>query len=289
VTLPEVLLPAVEADLSVIVPTIGRESLREAVQSVLQQTVAPLEILVCVDGDENIGNARAALGDLVDGPQVKLLVVPRTYRPVDARNAGLAHARGSFIAMLDDDDEWVPEKLERQLPLLTDDYLAVGSNALHVSIDTERAYFASLPAQVELRDFLRGNPLITSSLILRREILLRVDGFPSTPPLLDDYACWMRVALFGRIRLVDENLVRYRAAEGGSVSGRLAREGRDAVLSTLRATRAWVGPAEGGLRMRLRLDLAMVSRLLRRVVESLRWRVRRRPRGRDQMRSVPAQ
>lgn len=92
---------------SVVVPTIGRPSLRRAVQSVLEQTVPALEIVVVVDGDERV--------DLPADDRVIVLHTSFRSGPAIARQTGIDAVRGSVIAMLDDDDEWYPAKLEQQL------------------------------------------------------------------------------------------------------------------------------------------------------------------------------
>ncbi|WP_328601611.1 glycosyltransferase family 2 protein [Nocardia terrae] len=93
--------------MSVIVPTVGRASLRRAVESALRQTYPVTEVLVV-----------AAEGLAVDLPADTRITLVRTadrLRPGAARQAGIVAARGTVIALLDDDDEWRPEKLRCQL------------------------------------------------------------------------------------------------------------------------------------------------------------------------------
>lgn len=99
--------------ISVIVPTYLRPALvTRAVRSALQQTFEDIEVLVVVDGrDERTCRALEALGD----PRVRILVPECNLGNAGARNHGIAAARGQWVALLDDDDLWYPEKLERQL------------------------------------------------------------------------------------------------------------------------------------------------------------------------------
>lgn len=104
------------ANISVIIPTRNREAfLREALHSVLSQTVTPLEIIVVDDGSTD-GTAAFVRGL---GHPVRH-VVQQQSGPAAARNAGLVLAAGEYIAFLDDDDEWPKDRLEAQLPHLVD-------------------------------------------------------------------------------------------------------------------------------------------------------------------------
>lgn len=100
---------------SVVIATKNRPALLErAVKSVLLQSVADLEIIVVLDRDEP--ETMAMLGALRD-ERVRMYFNAEPAGPGAARNAGAGQARGEWIAFLDDDDEWLPTKLERQLAL----------------------------------------------------------------------------------------------------------------------------------------------------------------------------
>jgi glycosyltransferase involved in cell wall biosynthesis len=98
---------------SVVIPTRDRPHLLlRAVNSVLRQTHRDLEVTVVVDRpDPDTASAVRSLGD----PRVRLFVNPDPSTAAAARNAGADQARGEWIAFLDDDDEWLPKKIERQL------------------------------------------------------------------------------------------------------------------------------------------------------------------------------
>ena len=111
--------PSPAPQISVIVPTFRRPDLvRRAVASALAQTAGELEVVVVIDGDDAgaTANTRRSLDALAD-PRVRVLETGRTLGNGAARNAGVAAARGSLVALLDDDDEWFPGKLAAQLPL----------------------------------------------------------------------------------------------------------------------------------------------------------------------------
>jgi glycosyltransferase involved in cell wall biosynthesis len=99
--------------ISVVVPTFNRPDLvLRAVRSAAAQTMGDLEIIVVVDGRDD-ATARL-LGEMAD-PRLRVILPARHLGNADARNAGVAEARGRWTALLDDDDMWLPVKLERQL------------------------------------------------------------------------------------------------------------------------------------------------------------------------------
>jgi glycosyltransferase involved in cell wall biosynthesis len=113
-------MPA-QPDVSVVIPTCGRPHLAaRAVGSALAQTHTDLEVIVVVDGpDEDTTAVLAAIGD----ERLRVIVLPERGRAPNARNVGAREARGRFVALLDDDDEWLPHKIAAQLAL------AAGSGA----------------------------------------------------------------------------------------------------------------------------------------------------------------
>ena len=102
-------------DVSVVIPTLNRPELAvRAVRSALGQTHSSLEVIVVVDGpDPATEQALAAIGD----DRVRVIVLPERGKAPNARNQGALAARGKWTALLDDDDEWLPSKLEIQLAL----------------------------------------------------------------------------------------------------------------------------------------------------------------------------
>ncbi len=103
----------VETTVSVIIPTRYRPQLvTRAIASALAQTLNAFEVVVVVDGPdpETVDAVKQ-----IDDPRLRVVELPVNVRLAGARNAGVEAAKGTWVAFLDDDDEWFPEKLERQL------------------------------------------------------------------------------------------------------------------------------------------------------------------------------
>src|SRR5438445_11739690 len=98
---------------SVVIPTLDRPRLLlRAIDSVLRQTHQDIEVIVVVDRPS--GDIVSAIQSVND-PRLRLVVNSYSLTAGGARNTGADHATGEWIAFLDDDDAWLPEKLERQL------------------------------------------------------------------------------------------------------------------------------------------------------------------------------
>ena len=106
---------------SVIIPTYNRKhTLGRAIESIISQTIKPLEIIIVDDGSND--GTREWIKE--EYPFIKYL--NQNNSGVSAsRNRGIFSANGNWIAFLDSDDEWIPEKLERQLSILSSDKEAV--------------------------------------------------------------------------------------------------------------------------------------------------------------------
>ena len=108
---------------SCIIPTYKRsDTLGRAIDSVLSQTYYEIEVLV-VDDNEKGSSESADVEKIVKSyadNRVKLVTQPRHINGAEARNAGIRASKGDFIAFLDDDDEWLPEKIEKQMSFMSE-------------------------------------------------------------------------------------------------------------------------------------------------------------------------
>ena len=200
------------ASVSVVIPTYNRkDSLLRAINSVLRQTVPVLEVLICDDGSTD-ASKEAVLG--LNNPIVKWLDCGRNGRPAIPRNKGILAATGEWVAFLDSDDVWLPEKIEKQLGvMLTQRCLASSSNAFRVMPTGARSgvYIKLDRDRITFDDLIVSNWVICSSAIVSRTILQSAGGFPESELLraAEDYALWLRISLHTNFAYVAECLMEY--------------------------------------------------------------------------------
>lgn len=205
---------------SVIIPTWNRaRTIEETIRSVLNQTYSDLEVLICDDGSTD--NTEELVKNFTD-PRIRWIKGPRGGRPAIPRNHGIRQSRGEWLAFLDSDDQWLPEKLEKQLELANKlGYMASCTNALRF-IPGEGIVGNLLEwkkTRTTFFDLMKINQVICSSSIVHRSIFDKVVGFPEDPEVIEDYALWLRVATYTDFAYVDEPLVVYRDDAANSVRG----------------------------------------------------------------------
>jgi glycosyltransferase involved in cell wall biosynthesis len=158
--------------------------LPRALRSSLRQVHPPREVIVVVDGSD--AATEAYLRSIAD-PRVRAIVLQQQTGGCAARNIGVKAAAGDWIAFLDDDDEWMPDKLEAQLKMATRSKVQYPIVACRVAAVTPEGQTFQWPKRrpapgEHLSDYLlarntwtQGEGLITTSMILApRELLLRV-------------------------------------------------------------------------------------------------------------------
>jgi glycosyltransferase involved in cell wall biosynthesis len=208
--------------ISVVIPAHNRpDLLLRAVHSVFDQTLLPRELIVVDDG-----SSPPVVQSLFEGAPVgiktSLLRSEAPQGAAAARNRGVEHATGNWIAFLDDDDAFIPEKFQ-----------AV-SEAIGLNPDADLIYH---PAEIRMvresisyrsgADRLAGGPEQTRQLLVRNLVggtsmvvakkacLLEAGGFDIEMPALEDHALWIRLSLNGcRFFFIDKPLTRYHHDTG---------------------------------------------------------------------------
>jgi glycosyltransferase involved in cell wall biosynthesis len=204
--------------ISVILPTYNRAwILEQAVDSVLDQNYANLELIVVDDGsNDDSPRLLSAYGDRVH-------CIRQTNRGVSAaRNAGIRAAGGELIALLDSDDEWLPGKVTAQV-----DYFKIHPDALICQTQ-----------ELWIRNGLRVNPgkrhrkeagmiferslelclVSPSAVMMRRSLLDDVGLFDETLLACEDYDLWLRIAWKHPIHLIDQPLIVKRGGHEDQLS-----------------------------------------------------------------------
>ncbi|MBA2669195.1 MAG: glycosyltransferase family 2 protein [Gemmatimonadetes bacterium] len=194
--------------------------LPRAIDSVLSQSLADLELVVVSDASTD--DTAAVLQTYTENdPRVRPVLLDVPHGAPGARNAGIAAARGEFTALLDDDAEWLPGKLDAQLEAIASaDRACVGyCDFVRVGLDGSIARFGSPAAagQDAWRVLLSRTFIDTSCLVVRTNVLHSIGGFDDKLPRLQDWDLAIRLAREVRFAYVPTVLVRsYESA--GSIS-----------------------------------------------------------------------
>lgn len=226
---------------SVVIPAYcSPEYLHQAVESVRQQTFAEYEIIVVDDcsGDECV--SRYELGD-----NSRLVVHSHRRGPAAARNTGINESRGRYVALMDMDDIWLPEKLERQVGMLESNP-GVGLAFCHYALADENLRpFGRQPAPKKIGKnpfgrLLAGNIIKSCSVVtLRREAIDRCGAFDEALLGTDDWDLWLRIAHDYEICADSEPLVLYRVH-----NTQLSRDAAAMRLMEVQVMRKWLALAE---------------------------------------------
>ncbi|MGC8481691.1 MAG: glycosyltransferase family 2 protein, partial [Acidimicrobiales bacterium] len=196
------LLPTI----SVIIPSFnGEGTVGEAIDSVLAQEVPVTEIIVVDDGSTDdtatVASSRSPLVRVIQATN---------GGPSRARNRGIAEATGELIAFLDDDDAWLPGKLQAQLNVLARD-----QDLDLVATSWSRTREITLPERAPLSrltyyQILLFNRFQTSTVLARRSAIEDIAGFDPALDGVEDWDFWLRLSADHRLAIVDAPYVFYR-------------------------------------------------------------------------------
>ena len=209
---------------SVIVPVYNREEYVGAtIESILSQTYPSIEIVLVNDGSKD--NSLNILRDYESKYPEKIVVIDQVNQgQVASRNNAIRKAKGEFIAFLDSDDLWKPEKLELQIPLFSENvglvYSAIDNidetgNIVNTEICDDSITGFILP-QLLVRNRMTGG-----TVVLTRKSLDEVGLFDEKFNAAENWDLWIRVCKKYEARLVNKPLVQYRVHPGNMSKDRL--------------------------------------------------------------------
>lgn len=225
---PEVLSAAAAGDLqplvSVIVTTFNRKGLlAETIAAIRAQTYTRLEVII-VDNASSDGTEEYV--HTIDDDRIKYFCHENNGIIAVNRNYGISHANGEFVAFCDDDDRWMPEKIEMQLreffryPMT----VVVAANLLLFSGNVYYGLALKKPPRTKrtpLHIMAQGGQLALSSVLARRDAIVAAGGFSEAREFfaIEDFDMWLRLALAGgEVRILPQALVEYRIHAGQSSS-----------------------------------------------------------------------
>jgi GT2 family glycosyltransferase len=210
----------------IVIPTYNRRAeLAQCLESVRDQTFRHWRCWIAADGEAEA--TREAVGPFLADERFALLPAPHTGLPAVGRNRGVARGGAKYVAFLDDDDLWLPEKLETQVRYLEEhpDCALLASNALSWTgggpWDRSLPSYHPRPAlgSIPYETLARDNPIVNSSAICPRAVLDRAGPLDEDPELraFEDYGLWLRVGALGDVYVAPEPLVVYRNAPETSI------------------------------------------------------------------------
>ncbi len=209
-----------EPAVSVVIPTRNRALLlRGAVASVMQQSERNFELIVVDDASTDATPEYLAALAAAD-PRVRFIRNEAPQGGPHARNLGIASARAGWVAFLDDDDEWLPAKLSRQLQMLAADSSAVACSCDYIHRpDVGRSRVIRVPRRFALQELLFDNLLGSASACIGATHVLReIGGFDTRLRSGQDQDLWVRLFARGTVLVCAEPLVRYRSHGGPRIS-----------------------------------------------------------------------
>ena len=208
----------IKPQVSVIIPTYNRAwTIEEAIDSVLAQDYTEFELIVVDDGSTD------HTSDVLDSYGNVIKVLCQKNKGVSAaRNRGIAEASGKFIAFLDSDDLWLPQKLTVQIEFFnqTPDALICQTEEIWVRnglrVNPKKRH--KKPSGRIFKPSLELCLVSPSAVMIHRGLFDRVGGFDETLAACEDYDLWLRISCRFPIHLIDTPLIIKRGGHDGQLS-----------------------------------------------------------------------
>lgn len=201
---------------SVVIPTYNRADLiKETIYSVLEQTYDKFEIIVVDDGSSD--NTKEVVRDIKD-ERIKYFYQENKGLPAAARNAGLRQSKGEFIAFLDSDDLWKPDKLQKQLNAFKKypQLLLVATNGDFFP-KFQVYHHINKNKWLSFEVLLKMNWIANSSILMKSQNISLFGYLDENPALraIEDWDYWLRLSKSKKssVLLLKERLFKYRVHE----------------------------------------------------------------------------
>lgn len=200
--------------ISVIIPAYNAENfISQAIDSVLRQTLKPLEIIVVNDGSTDNTNR------VLDSYRENVVYIEQINSGVSAaRNKGIKKAKGNWLAFLDADDYWESDKLEKQVFVIQSDTVLVHTAYQNEFLENRLGYSVKKPDKSALcgcsvdvlQALFNGTIPNTCSVLARTADVVCAGMFDGGLNYSEDYDLWIRLAGRGSFMYVDDVLTHYR-------------------------------------------------------------------------------
>jgi glycosyltransferase involved in cell wall biosynthesis len=202
-----------DVKISVIIPAYNvEETIINCVESVLQQTLPVFEIIIINDGSSD-NTLKSILSYKTDMELSKLYIYTQPNSgPSKARNEGIKYASGNWIAFLDADDMWLPDKIEKQVQFLYNhpDFFLIGTLCCaNHSINTTTSNFRI----IAFRSMIFSNKVMTSTVLIKRCVLNNL-LFDEHQKYSEDYKLWLQISIQYKIAVLRQRLVLHPQSKG---------------------------------------------------------------------------
>lgn len=216
----------IESLVSVIIPTYKRPPVRieRSIKSVLNQTYQNIELIVVDDSPREYSD-RMAVKEFIEGLQdsrVRYIQHEKNLGANIARNTGIDHSNGKYCAFLDDDDEWLAGKIEKQVAKLENSSVALVYCKASVTNEIDgstREVLNELKSGFQFENLLKQNFIGSNSYVLiDKKVLDEVGRYDEQLLSNQDYDLFLRIAEKYEIDFVNEILVNYYIHDGERIS-----------------------------------------------------------------------
>jgi len=189
----------------------GERYVGAAVRSILRQTLKDFEFIIVNDGSTD--NTARIIEGFTD-KRIRLIYNRKKTSPAKARNIGLVHANGKYIAIMDSDDISLPQRLTKQVKYL-DRHPKIGIlGTAHQRIDKKGLVIGKTipPLDPGLVKWciLMGYSFTHSTVMMRRDVIEQLSGYSEVPPPVEDYDLWSRAIFVTRVANMKDILLRWR-------------------------------------------------------------------------------
>lgn len=184
--------------MSIVIPTRNRPKLLlRALLSILSQGINNVEVVIVdsSDGKYKLLNTKIIKSLRMYQIEFKHVYIPPTS-PSKARNVGIYHSQGEYIAFLDDDDYWLPNKLLTQLRLIKNGYNFIATGCVIMLDEPRRRKVKGIRIPKIMNpyeDILKTNFIATSTVVVKKYLLLKAGCFNEELYNLEDWDCWIRL------------------------------------------------------------------------------------------------
>lgn len=220
--------------ISVVMPNYNYgQFIEESICSVLNQTYKNLELIIIDNySDDNTDEIISKISD----NRMKVYKFNNNGVIAASRNFGISKCSGDIVAFIDSDDIWLPNKLEKQLSCFSDDKIVcVGTNFIPIGETQYCKYRIPVDKNEMYHDFTYNdivlcNPVINSSVLIKRNKLTELDCLDENPYFrcIEDWELWLRVSRMGTIRILNQELIKYR------IHNNVSRDNRTIYLNILK-------------------------------------------------------